>query len=750
MKLRLMILLLIITNNLAAQSKKENLDAYFSTLFKNEQFNGNVLIAENGKTLYEKSFGFADISNKRMLTADASFPIASITKTFTATAILQLKQKGKLQLQDQVAKFLPDFPYPRVTIKQLLSHTAGLPIYDSLFFSMIPKHPDTVFTNKDLIPAFVSTKAPLIFKSGEDFSYNNVNYNILALIIEKLSGLSYGAYLNEYIFKPAGMKNTSLSNFFSREDKNLAKRYSFKYPYSEKLQLVDTAAEFKLIYSFNFQGHGDLISTTHDLLQYDIALSNDSLLNNAILKEAFTPVILANGQDNVQRYGLGWITKADTSIGEIVKHDGGLPGGRTMLLRNLSRNQTIILFDNNANNVVPIADEALRILNGLDVEKPRKSAARSYAVALAKSGVKVSNTVLSRIKSDTTNYYLTENEINSLGYAFLQNNRPIEAETTFRKNVELFPSSWNTYDSYGEVLLQRGKKKEAMKMYLQSVKLNPDNENGKTVLEEISVLDIKFNSAGVILEGTIYKPKRIDAAVVLVHGSGQEKRMNDLASLLSRNGIAVLTYDKRGVGKSGGVYAGPEVGTNNVDAANLDLLALDASAAADELSRHLRIKHVPIGLMGFSQAAWVIPLAAKKNLKVKFITLFSAPVVTTLEQLRFQFYTNGNAKFWETHTEAEAREHISNDPDKYQFVGTDPLQSLNSLSIPGLWIYGGKDIQAPVGLSTERLELLKVKGKKYDVQLFPELGHNTGFSKSKEPMEFAIRWIKNRTVKKDG
>lgn len=337
MKFKLMVLLLIIANNLTAQSKKENLDAYFSSLFKNGQFNGNVLIAQEGQILYERSFGLADLSTRRKITNESSFPIASITKTFTATAILQLKQQGKLELEDKVSKFLPEFPYPKVTIKQLLSHTAGLPIYDSLFYSFIPKHPDTVFTNKDLIPAFLSSKAPLIFKSGEDFSYNNVNYNILALVIEKLSGLFYGAYLNEYIFKPLGMKNTSLSNFFSREDKNLSKRYNYKYPYSENLQLVDTAAEFQIINSFNFQGHGDLISTTHDL-------------------------------------------------------------------------------------------------------------------------------------------------------------------------------------SYGEVLMKYGKKKEAFKMCQKSVDLNPNNENGREVLAAISVINVKFNSAGVTLEGTIYKPERFEAALVLVHG----------------------------------------------------------------------------------------------------------------------------------------------------------------------------------------------------------------------------------------
>lgn len=255
--------------------------------------------------------------------------------------------------------------------------------------------------------------------------------------------------------------------------------------------------------------------------------------------------------------------------------------------------------------------------------------------------------------------------------------------------------------------------------------------------------NIKFNSTGVALAGTVFKPKHIYAAIVLVHGSGQEKRMINVASFLAKNGIAVLTYDKRGVGESGGVYIGPEVGTNNIDSLNLNLLALDAGAASDALLAHLPGRHRSLGLMGFSQAGWVIPIAAKINRNVKFMVIFSGPVVTTLEQLRFQFYTQGNSSFWETHTEAEAREHINNDADRYQFAGTDPRATLAKLSTPGLWLFGGKDIQIPVHLSMERLDVLKSAGKLYNYQLFPELGHNTASSKSNEPMNVAIQWVKS-------
>lgn len=280
-------------------------------------------------------------------------------------------------------------------------------------------------------------------------------------------------------------------------------------------------------------------------------------------------------------------------------------------------------------------------------------------------------------------------------------------------------------------------------LYCFSFSLFGQLEHEPTYRPDFTMENVKFNSAGVSLAGTIFKPKHPYAAVVLVHGSGQETRMVEMASVLAKNGIAVLTYDKRGVGKSGGIYAGPEVGSNNIDPSNLNLLALDASAASDALLAHLPANYGPLGLMGFSQAGWIIPLAANKNRNVHFMILFSGPVVTTLEQLRFQFYTQGNSRFWETHTEEEARGHIRSDPDRYQFADTDPRDALAMLSIPGLWLFGDKDVQVPVNLSIEQLDALKARGKSYKYQLFSELGHNTASSESNGPVSVAIQWIKD-------
>jgi dienelactone hydrolase len=263
---------------------------------------------------------------------------------------------------------------------------------------------------------------------------------------------------------------------------------------------------------------------------------------------------------------------------------------------------------------------------------------------------------------------------------------------------------------------------------------------------DFTIQPIMFESQGIKLAGSVLTPKEPIAAVVIVHGSDPVKRELEFAKRLAKEGIAVLTYDKRGVGESGGVYVGPSVGTNNIDSTNLNLLALDASAAISTFQNYLKDKKLAIGLVGFSQAGWIIPITASKNSKIDFMVLFSGPTVTTLEQLRFQFYTDGDSKFWENHTEADAIEHTKNDPDRYQFAAIDPKFYLNNLSIPGLWLFGEKDIQIPVKLCIEQLNTLKAQGKPFDYALFPQFGHAISFDKDPAPTDIAIQWIKQKTL----
>ncbi|WP_369753454.1 alpha/beta hydrolase family protein [Flavobacterium sp. WC2409] len=263
---------------------------------------------------------------------------------------------------------------------------------------------------------------------------------------------------------------------------------------------------------------------------------------------------------------------------------------------------------------------------------------------------------------------------------------------------------------------------------------------------EFTIQDVKFESQGVTLSGSILTPKKTFAAVVIVHGSDPVKRELEFAKRLAKEGIAVFTYDKRGVGESGGVYVGPSVGTNNIDTTNLSLLSHDANTAVNTFRTYLKDKKIPIGLVGFSQAGWIIPITTSKNPKIEFMVLFSCPTITTLEQLRFQFYTNGNNNFWETHSEADAREHVKNDADRYQFTATDPKNALNKLSIPGLWLFGEKDIQIPVKMCIEQLNTLKVLGRPFEYTLFSNLGHNTSSDNDAEPVDISIQWIKQKAL----
>lgn len=273
----------------------------------------------------------------------------------------------------------------------------------------------------------------------------------------------------------------------------------------------------------------------------------------------------------------------------------------------------------------------------------------------------------------------------------------------------------------------------------QKNQLSPREE--KQIVDSIKTEDVAFKSEGINLAGTIYNPKYPQAAVVIVHGSDRVPRMAKFAELLAQNDILVLTYDKRGVGESDGIYAGPEVGTNNISIDNLNLLAKDASAAVNLI--HKKESNLPIGLVGASQAGWIIPIAANNNPLVEFMVLFSSPTITTLEQLRFQFYTNGRTDFWSNHTEENAREHVNNDPDRYQFEATDPKDSLKTLSIPGLWVFGEKDIQVPVKMCIEDLNILKLDNKPFEYVLFPSLGHNTNKT---EPIDLSINWIKQQSL----
>jgi CubicO group peptidase (beta-lactamase class C family) len=503
MKLLIRILLFaLVCQPLHAQNKKKELEEYFSALRENQQFNGGVLVSENGKIIYEKYFGYSDFMNQELNSENTIFPLASISKTITASAILQLVQSGKLAVTDPVVKYLPLFPYPTITIQHLLSHTSGLPPYNAYFDSMRKVQPEKVFSNADFINGLVKHEKPLIYTPGERGNYDNINFIVLALVLEKVSGMPYEVYIKIHILQPAGMTNTS---FFPlklqyAQDKNKRFAFPYLYPHVYSDSLVrSNSVPFIASYwrGYNFSGFADYVSTTHDLLKYDQAYYNGTLLNNKIQNEAFTPVKLNNGNNNPGNFGLGWEVEQDSSLGKVIYHSGAATGLSCILLRNTSRHQTIIVFDNTHYNAHEIASNALKVLNWVPTPYPKKSIAQIYAKVLLTKGADAARSTLNRLREDTLNYFLSEDEMNLLGYDLLggsnnpnpyhipEEHKYTEAVETFKLNKELFPNSWNVYDSYGEALLTIGRKDEAIQMYKRSIELNPNNEGGKKVLAEL-------------------------------------------------------------------------------------------------------------------------------------------------------------------------------------------------------------------------------------------------------------------------
>lgn len=491
------------------KSAAQKLDDYFSELAKDGEINGSVLVAENGKIVYEKSFGYADFEAKKFNTAETEFELASIAKPLTATAVLQLKEKGKLNFDDKFIKHFPDFPYPEITIRHLLVHTSGLPDLE-LFDKLVEENPDRIFENKDVVPVMKQVKTPLKFQPGEKWDYSNFNYSLLALLVEKLSGRKFEDYLKKNVFEPARMTHTyvrtSLIN--AQPTPNMAYNHAYPFLFSGEPVSVDKKLtkplHKKLFYNHAFLGMSYVYSTTGDMLKFDRALYDGKLLKNETLEEAFTPAKLNSGADNKippgpsgmgiggmgnASQGLGWMIFDDVSAGKIVWHGGGMPGILTIFLRNVAKKQTVVVLDNAFSaGLYKKGLSAMNILNGKPVLKVKKSLARIYGRAIIAKGADYAAVRLNDLKSDTENYSLVENEFNNMAYDMMWNGFKPQALETFKINTFLFPASDNIYDSYGEALLEIGKKEEAVVMFNKALKINPENKNAKENLKKAKSL----------------------------------------------------------------------------------------------------------------------------------------------------------------------------------------------------------------------------------------------------------------------
>lgn len=321
--------------NIEMPSKEAIVDAMFNEVIKDDSSGAAVLVAQNGEILYEKGFGFANLEHHVPVTPETKFRIGSITKQFTAAAILKLQEEGSLSVDDSLSKFLPDYPRGNeVTIHHLLTHTSGIHSYTNK-----PNFMETVTAEvkpEDLIDSFKDDDFD--FDPGEKWLYNNSGYFLLGYIVEKVSGESFGDYLKNHFFEPLGMKNTGVHHW-SLILEHEATGYSYKNGKFQKALNWDMSRA---------GGAGALYSTVGDLYRWNEAIFNGKALSESSLEASFTPVTLNDGSKaNAMggEYGYGWGIAERRGMQEIA-HGGGLNGWSAYLSRYPEANFTVVVLSN--------------------------------------------------------------------------------------------------------------------------------------------------------------------------------------------------------------------------------------------------------------------------------------------------------------------------------------------------------------------------------------------------------------------
>lgn len=318
-------------------------------LHKKSGFNGNVLVARKGKILYQKAIGWADYLHRDSLKINSEFELASVTKPFTGVAIMQLIEAGKLKLTDDVKKFFPNFPYDGITIKLLLTHRSGMMNY-VYFTDGIWKDKKKPMSNMDVMNLIAEYKPARYLKPDVRFHYNNSNFMVLGAIIEKVTGKTYAEYMDEHIFKPAGLKNTHV--------------YSTTVYKKIPVDVVghDRTWRYSVVQNFLDGPVGDkgIYSTIHDLLLFDKYLKTGRLLSKKSLDSSYvgrnTPV---NGHFN---YGYGWRMFEGKNMDKVVYHTGWWHGFRHIYVRDLDKDIVVIFLGNLTNGSLMHLDELFKYL----------------------------------------------------------------------------------------------------------------------------------------------------------------------------------------------------------------------------------------------------------------------------------------------------------------------------------------------------------------------------------------------------
>jgi CubicO group peptidase (beta-lactamase class C family) len=428
----------------AADTKTGSIRAMLATLHENGQFSGSILVAQNGNVIYRDAFGTA-AGSSRDNQPDTPSNLASVSKQFTAMAVMMLTERGKLHYDDPIAKHLPELTGlgEEITIRHLLTHTSGIPDVGDLGI-------DRPNLQESEVLKAVIKQHPQFADAGEQYHYSNTGYMLLGMIVERISDLSLGDFLARNIFKPLGMKDTGLAS----------------RPSSTK-------------------GDGGMVSTVDDLLIWDQALYTERLVKQATLNEAFTP---ANVRKGTSTYGFGW-NAAEKDGDRFVWHTGNTGQYKAFIGRRLGERILVVILTNQGPSRRPeICDAIVNILHEKPYKRPKLSITMKIAGVIQTRGVEAGIEEYERLKAtepETFNFS-DESELNSLGYQLLGRGEKPAALRIFELNTREFPASSNAYDSLGEAYSTLGRKDRAIQAYSKALELDPNNLNSRKMLRSLN------------------------------------------------------------------------------------------------------------------------------------------------------------------------------------------------------------------------------------------------------------------------
>jgi CubicO group peptidase (beta-lactamase class C family) len=311
------------------KEKQLKIHNYFIQLCKNTRFNGAILIAQRGKIIYKNYYGYLNYKDKDTLTINSRFQIGSASKTFTAAAIMLLKDRKLLDYTDEVTKFIPEFPYRGITVKHLLSHRSGLSNY--IYFCEEYTDRNTTISNEDVIKVMIKNHPKPYFQPNERFNYSNTNYIVLALIVERITKMPFRNFLKTQIFQPLHMDSTFVLNYFAKDTlENVATGYHYKW--EEALH----------VYTDGVVGDKDVYTTIDDLFRWDRALKKSQLIKSTTLQEAFKPS--SPGRLGIKKYGMGFRLLIYDNHDTIAYHGGWWRGFTSLFMRIMKDDITIIMM----------------------------------------------------------------------------------------------------------------------------------------------------------------------------------------------------------------------------------------------------------------------------------------------------------------------------------------------------------------------------------------------------------------------